>query len=580
MIVYYGNQEHWLKIGLIIAIALGSILVLSGLFVIVYFFILRERIFKKQIREIDRRVQFLHALLIGQDAQYVKRLEIISRTNLLYVDIHTKFLKRFKYLRNKNDADAEAAIDSLRDYVESKNYKAYKENLPRVNQIVDEYDDLVNSLNADLLKVVKPEEDCRQSALTYKEQLRRIKQDYYSKESELVLMAQSFDEVFAFIDKKFEDFETLVESAQYDEANSILPNIDEILHELTIHMSDLPALCTMVSSVIPDKIASVEMAYKELIEQKYPLYHLCVTQTIADFNKELEDITHQIRIFKVAGLADRLEDISNKLDDFFTAFDKEKESRDAFESNNESVYSTVNLIERNFIKLRNTIPEVGKFFIINEDHKTKINNIQNNINKVGALKRSLDTFIHSATKQPYSILLNKMDELSTASKAIISDIEEYNSYISSLKADAEKAYSVVFEAYDKVKTAEYQVMKMNVKKVSEKYQPQFDELYRLLNEIYNYLVTNPIDIDKVNALLHEYYEIANVILDNGEVNADYNLMVLAENSILFANRHRYHLADVDCQLAQAETYFQNGDFQNASMIASNVLKRIKESNGR
>ncbi len=569
-----------MNIGLIVGIALGAVAVLSGLLVIVYFFILRERIFKKQIREIDRRVQFLHALLIGQDAQYVKRLEIISRTNLLYVDIHTKFLKRFKDLKNKNDIDAEGAIDSLRDYIESKNFKAYKENLPRVTQIVDEYDDLVNSLNADLLKVVKPEEDCRQSALTYKEQLRRIKQDYYSKESELVLMSQSFDEVFAFIDKKFEDFETLVESAQYDEANSILPNIDEILHELTIHMSDLPALCTMVSSVIPDKIASVEMAYKELIEQKYPLYHLCVPQTIEEFNKELEDITHQIRIFKVAGLADRLEDISNKLDAFFTSFDEEKAAREMFENNNESVYSTVNLIERNFIKLRNTIPEVGKFFIINEDHKTKINNIQNNINKVGALKRSLDTFIHSATKQPYSILLNKMDELSAASNAIISDIEEYNSYISSLKADAEKAYAVVFEAYDKVKTAEYQVSKMNVKKVSEKYQPQFDQLYKLLNDIYNCLITNPIDIDKVNSLLHEYYEIANVILDSGEVSADYNLMVLAENSILFANRHRYHLADVDSQLSLAETYFQNGDFQNASITASNVLKRIKESNGR
>ena len=569
-----------MKVGVILLIVLAAIVGLSGLFVIVYFLVLRERIFKKQIREIDRRVQFLHALLIGQDAQYVKRLEIISRTNLLYVDIHTKFLKRFKDLRNKNDGDAEAAIASLRDYIDSKNFKAYKENLPRVIQIVDEYDALVNSLNSDLLKVVKPEEDCRQSALTYKEQLRRIKQDYYSKESELLLMSQSFDEVFALLDKKFEDFETLVESAQYDEANSILPNIDEILHELTIHMSELPALCTMVSTVIPEKIASVQSAHKELLDQKYPLYHLRVNQTIADFEQELENITHSIRIFKVNGIADRLEDMSNKLDAFFTSFDEEKAARETFETNNESVYSTVNLIERNFIKLRNTIPEVGKFFIINEDHKTKINNIQNNINKVGALKRSLDTFIHSATKQPYSILLNKMDELSTASKAIISDIEEYNSYISSLKADAEKAYSVVFESYDKVKTAELQVMKMNVKKVSEKYQPQFDELYRLLNEIYNCLITNPIDIDKVNLLLHDYYEIANVILDNGEVNADYNLMVLAENSILFANRHRYHLADVDSQLAQAETYFQNGDFQNASMLANNVLKRIRESNGR
>ena len=569
-----------MKVGVILLIVLAAIVGLSGLFVIVYFLVLRERIFKKQIREIDRRVQFLHALLIGQDAQYVKRLEIISRTNLLYVDIHTKFLKRFKDLRNKNDGDAEAAIASLRDYIDSKNFKAYKENLPRVIQIVDEYDALVNSLNSDLLKVVKPEEDCRQSALTYKEQLRRIKQDYYSKESELLLMSQSFDEVFALLDKKFEDFETLVESAQYDEANSILPNIDEILHELTIHMSELPALCTMVSTVIPEKIASVQSAHKELLDQKYPLYHLRVNQTIADFEQELENITHSIRIFKVNGIADRLEDMSNKLDSFFTSFDEEKAARETFETNNESVYSTVNLIERNFIKLRNTIPEVGKFFIINEDHKSKINNIQNNINKVGALKRSLDTFIHSATKQPYSILLNKMNELSAASKLIISDIEEYNSYIASLKSDAEKAYNVVFEAYDKVKTAEYQVIKMNVKKVSEKYQPQFDKLYEVLNNIYECLITNPIDIDKVNALLHDYFEIANVILDNGEVSQDYNMMLLAESSILYANRHRYHLSDVDSQLSQAETYFQNGDFQNASIMASNILKRIKENNGR
>ena len=84
----------------------------------------------------------------------------------------------------------------------------------------------------------------------------------------------------------------------------------------------------------------------------------------------------------------------------------------------------------------------------------------------------------------------------------------------------------------------------------------------------------------MNALLHDYYDIANVILDDGEVNSDYNLMVLAENSILYANRHRYHLSDVDAQLNQAETYFENGDFQNASVLAGNVLKRIKESNGR
>ena len=90
-----------MKAGGIVGIVLGSLALLAGLSFVIYIFVLRERIYKKQIREIDRRVQFLHALLIGQDAQYVKRLEIISRTNLLYVDIHTKFLKKFKkHLKN------------------------------------------------------------------------------------------------------------------------------------------------------------------------------------------------------------------------------------------------------------------------------------------------------------------------------------------------------------------------------------------------------------------------------------------------------------------------------------------------
>ena len=121
---------------------------------------------------------------------------------------------------------------------------------------------------------------------------------------------------------------------------------------------------------------------------------------------------------------------------------------------------------------------------------------------------------------------------------------------------------------------------MNIHKIHEKYEAQFEELYKLLNDIYGCLIANPIDIDKVNSLLHSYYEIANAILDDGEIAHDYNLMLLAENSILFANRHRYHLSDVDTQLTQAEAYFENGDFETPANMAGAILKRIKESNGR
>ncbi|MBQ0009420.1 MAG: hypothetical protein KBS97_04035 [Firmicutes bacterium] len=566
--------------GVIAGIVLGIIAGLVGVGFLLYFFVFRERLFKKQLREVDRKFQFLHALLIGQDAQYVKRLEIISRTNLLYVEIHTKYLKKFKEIRDKHDANAQKALNNLRDLLDVRNYRAFKETLLRVNEIIEGYDKEVNALNTELLRVVKPEEDCRQCSLTYKESLRRIKQDYYSKESELVMMSNSFEEVFRYIDELFENFEASVESAQYDEANQILPKIDEILHELTMNMQDLPSLCTMVSIVIPEKISSVENAYKDLVDLKYPLYHLCVVQTLTEMKEQIENFTHRIRVFELAGIGDKLEAMSEKLDKFFDLFEEEKVARESFEKSNEDVYSTVNLIERRFIKLRNTIPEVSKIYVINEAHQNKINDIQSDINKVGALKRSLDTFIHSATKQPYSLLVNKMNELAAASNSIISDIDEYNSYIESLKSDAESAYNVVYTFYDKVKKAEAQVREINVVKCTEKYAPRFEKLYALLNQINDLLVHSPIDVDQINKLLRDLFEISNDLLDDGEVAQDYSMMILAESSIMYANRHRHHLSDIDQLIDQAETFFQNGDFENASITTSNALKKIKQENGR
>ncbi|MCQ2801390.1 MAG: septation ring formation regulator EzrA [Bacilli bacterium] len=566
--------------GAIIGLVAGIVVGLVGIGFILYFFVFREKVFKKQLREIDRKFQYLHALLIGQDAQYVKRLEIISRTNLLYVEIHTKYLKKFKEIRDKHDANAQSALNNLRDLLDVKNFKAFKETMLHVNEIVEGYDKEVQALNVELLRVVKPEEDCRQSSLTYKESLRRIKQDYYSKESELVMMSNSFEEVFKYIDQLFEDFEGLVESAQYDEANQILPKIDEILHELTKNMQDLPSLCTMVSIVIPEKIISVENAYKDLVNDKFPLYHLCVVQTLTEMKEQIENFTHRIRLFEINGIGEKLESMSEKLDKFFDLFEEEKVARESFEANNENVYSTVNLIERKFIKLRNTIPEVSKVFVINEAHQNKINDIQNDINKVGALKRSLDTFIHSATKQPYSLLVNKMNELSTASNSIISDIDEYNNYISSLKSDAESAYNVVYAFYDKVKRAEQQVREINVAKCTEKYSPKFEKLYELLNSINNLLIHSPIDVDQVNKLQRDLFEISNDLLDDGEVAQDYSMMILAENAILYANRHRYHLSDIDQLINLAETDFVNGDFEHASISTSNALKKIKQENGK
>ncbi len=568
------QHNRMIAIIIVISIIAGSILIGVLLFKLVF----EKNKLRRQIRELDRRFQYLHALLIGQDAQYVKRLEIISRSNLLYVEIHTKFLKRFKEVRDKHDAHAQSTINHLKDLVDEKKYKALKAALTDGKDLIAAYESEVNTLNNDLLQVVRPEEECRQASLSLKERLRGIKQDYYSKQSDLQLMSSSFEEIFQYIDSLFSEFEENIERAQYDDANAILPKIDKILREMQNAMSELPNLCATVLTYIPDKIVSLENAYEIMQQDDYPLHHLCVSSSIKEMRAKVAQLTVRIKRFDVRGVSGELDDIISRIDEFFALFEDEKKARQIFEEKNELIYQTVNMIERRFIKLCNTIPEVDNIYIINDEHKSAINSIQNSINKLGALKRSLDTFIHSSTKQPYSLLVNKMNELEEASKTVIASLDEFDKYIASLKIDSENAYNLLFQYYEKVREGEKTIRDIDIQKISEKYSDKINRFYDLLEEVNQLLLTSPIDVDKVNKSVSELQDIDNELFDNGAISQEYNLMLLAENGILYANRDRHRLSDLDALIKQSENLFANGEFENSYVVIGNALKKIHSVN--
>lgn len=561
--------------GIIALIIVGGLILLGGIGFLLYKLVFEKNQFRRQIRELDRRFQYLHALLIGQDAQYVKRLEIISRTNLLYADIHTKFLKRFKEVRDKYDSHTQSVINNLKDLADDKKFKALKAALGEAKETIATYEKEVNSLNNDLLQVVKPEEDCRQASLALKERLRHIKQDYYAKQSDLQLINESFEEIFKYIDSLFDQFENLVESAHYDDANEILPQIDKILLEISNSMPELPNLCAMVTSYIPEKISSLENAYEIMRQDDYLLDHLSVPASITQMRKENDILSLRIKRFDLKGVGDELNEISSRIDEFFKLFDEEKKGRESFERDNESIYQTVNTIERRFIKLCNSIPEVGKIYIINDEHKNNITAIQTDINKLGALKRSLDTFKHPSSRQPYSLLANKMNELNEASNTVIAALDDFQKYLVSLKTDTEYAYNLIYEYFFKVKEGEKVVRDINVKNIDEKYSGQFDHFYELLNSICSLLAKSPIDVDQVNSYVNELQSLKEDILDDGAIAQDFNIKVLAENAIIYANRDRHHFSDIDDLVKQAESLFNNGEFEKAYVVAGQALDKIR-----
>ena len=566
----------------LVSIIVASSIVFIGLVFVIYKFVIEKNNMRRQIAELDRRFEYLHALLIGQDAQYVRRLEIIARTNLIYIEIHTKFLKKFKEVRDKHDAKAQSTINHLKDLRDEKglNAKRLKEEIIDAKALIDAFDREVNDLNSELLSVVKPEEDCRQISLTHKERFRRIKQEYFAKQNNLSLVSESFEQTFGLIDSLFDQFDKLVECANYDDANLMLPKIDKILDEISNDMSKLPNLCTMVTTYIPDKISSLENAFEIMQRDHFPLEHLCVKSAIREMKDEVNVYTTKIKRFDLKNVDEELNNIVSRIDEFITLFDDEKKARQEFESNNESIYSMVTTIERRFIKLCNTIPEVQKIYVVNDVQQTNINNIHNSINRLGALKRSLDTYIHSATKQPYSMLVSKMRELKTASDEVIASMDDFMKYIASVKNDSEEAFKRIYEGFYKVKEIERTLRKIDIEKIDAKYHEVVEQYYDYLKEVNVLLKTKPINVEKINNDIVEMTKIENEYFGKGLIGSTYNMMVLATNSIVYANRDRGNFADINDLINQAENMYYEGEFEQSYRVSGSSLAKINNHHAK
>ena len=210
--------------------------------------------------------------------------------------------------------------------------------------------------------------------------------------------------------------------------------------------------------------------------------------------------------------------------------------------------------------------------MIPEQEQLKIDAIKAAINLSGATKRSLDTLIHSGTRQPYTLLVEKMNTLRDESSDVAHMLDDFDSYLVSLKADSEEACRCLYDYDERVHTAEVRLRQIDIPDLTEKYEPQITSLYETIDQIKANLKT-PIDVESINELVSSLK--ANGDSACREIDSYMEKMYLAEASILYGNRERMHLSEIKLLIQQAEKQYWSGDFGGAYSTATNAAKSIR-----
>ena len=556
----------------LILIIAGAIVFAVLVFVLLYVLVFSHRAYKKQVRDLEKTYNYFDALLMGTDSQRIHHLEIISRTNLLYVEKYNIYSKRFKEVYENDDKFAESMIKQLNALIASKQYKNIKTVIADAKKAVSSFEDAVNTLDGELYQLIKPEEEARQTILKLKEDYRRVKQNFYSHTNELELVANSFNKVFDKLDSYFVEFESHIESAEYDEANDLLPTISRVIDALESCLKDLPSICIMVENVIPDKIEALTTEYSSLERKGVPLFNLSYRHRVEAWNKIIEEVKQQLSNLQTKGVSEKLQYIQNEIEKTREQLTHELDDKDIFEAAADSLYAKTISLEKDFLKICALLPAVEKIYIITDEQKTHIEELKANMNRMATSKRVLDNYIHSGTKQPYSILRRKLEELKQDYDVAEKGLNDFKTYIDSLKFSCEEAYSLLFVYFYRCKQTEALLREINMPSVDLQFAGQADACYDLLNDIEACLRVQPIDVALVNDKVEQLKHIANRFFDDAENKQREEQ--LAESAIVYTNRDRKHQNDVHQQLTILEGAFFNGEFVKVYHEANALYRRM------
>lgn len=561
---------------LIIAIVIAVVIVAVGSFL--FFFFMRNNHIKKQVHDLSKKYDSLHDMLTVQIESDLKRVLNISQINVEYEAVYNINNSNFNEIMSIEDAIALEAINGLNKLLIEKKYNQIKEDIEDVKIKVNELEEKCSKLSKSINEIINVDDDNRQEILKYRREFREVKDSYESHKNELKFLEDSFIAIFDKIESYFSEAEELLAGAHYEESKEKFPEIDHVIKALSKSISILPKLTMNAFVIMPNNINDLIDNYNVLTNQGYPLHHLKFQSAIDSYNAALEKIQNKLKLFQSKNVEYELNQIRDAILTLSNDFEQEVNARNYYSEEFDKIYNGSYRIENKFIKMRRSLPEYKVTYKLNESYVDDLDKIQKEIDELGSIKRTLDTYVHSSSQQPYSTLANKLKNLSNAMGQIEKDIEDVHLYLVSLRTDTNNGYSYMTKTFVELKQLESLLRKIGVPSITFTLTNDFKQCYEILNECGEVIHNLPIDV----SLLNDYIKQLEKCLANVKEKLEDlpRLQKKAEDSIVYANQYRSAFDDVKTTLLRAEKSFFEGDFDRTSNETVAMLKKIKPETGK
>ncbi|GEO68655.1 septation ring formation regulator EzrA [Levilactobacillus acidifarinae] len=538
--------------------------------IIVYVGILayQQRI-RRQVAVLADKKASLVAIPLADEVKLVGQLSLTGQS-----------LERFETLQN-DYADItkerfpriDTQLKAIKDASRGMNLVQLRQNLAKVTILVNQTDELVQTVQAKLAELQEIDKQHRQAVHDLEQKYQDLRKTLLAKNFAFGPSIDGLEERLSELEDNFDTFTKLTQTGDHERATDVLTQLKEDTASLEDLIKAIPPLYKDLTAIYPDQISELKTGYEQLTAQHYRFGDTDIPGLIQKVADQVSGNLATLADLRPADAKVVNERIADQIDQLYTRMQTEIDAKKPVEENLDNVARFIAHAQNQNQSLLTELDRLSQNYTLDHQELETTRELNEQLRAIdGIYQRDVqDLTGKSAT---FSEVLTHQEQQEKDLKQIEEQQTQILKSVAGL-ADEERQARETLRQFDfKLHSLRRQVENLNLPGVPQDYLDYFFVVRDEVEQLATDMDQPQIDMEKITKQLL----IIQTDLDTlGEKTDDLlDSAQLAEQLLQYANRYQASHADVAQASQQAKQLFeQDHQYAKALETIATVLDQVE-----
>lgn len=479
---------------------------------------------------------------------------------------------RFEVIRDDRITQINDMLIELDMEINNKNLKSFHQKLAKTEIEIYKARESANELLGEIKEITLSEEKYRSIVTKLKAKYRELSQEFKSHKSDYEDISDVIELQFENIEKRFTDFDTTMDNNEYDEVVHIVKALDTMIDHMSIVIEEVPNLVLLAEKLIPRRIEEIENIATDMEEKGYPIGYLKISYNMEESRKNVNTILDRIRVLNLEDCMFELKTMLDYLDSIFNEFEKEKLARKQYDEETSTFEKRFRKTTKVIKDIYGQLDDIKSMYDLKDEDIIVLDNISRRLRQINDEYKEMKKNLAEKTS-PYSVVVGEISVRNQLLCTLEEDLDSSLKSLGSMYDDEVRAKEQLEEIQELLRQCKSKIRSYKLPIIMNNYFIELSEANEAIQEIVKELRKKPIVIKTLNTrvdtardLILKLYHTTNEMIKTAQ---------MAEMAIVYGNKFRSSMTEIQVGLSNAEMLFLKGNYKEALEVSIDTIKLVE-----